>query len=61
MSAVYIHPTAHVSDQATIGDDTRIWSHAQVREGATLGSECNIGKNVYVDFDVKIGNRVKIQ
>lgn len=61
MSAAYIHPTAQVSDQATIGDDTRIWSQAQVREGATLGSECNIGKNVYVDFDVKIGNRVKIQ
>ena len=60
MSA-YIHPAAQVSDQATIGDDTRIWSNAQVREGAAVGSECNIGKGVYIDFDVTVGSRVKIQ
>ena len=23
--------------------------------------QCDLGKNVYVDFDVPIGNRVKIQ
>ena len=57
----FIHPTAEVSDQAIVGDGTRIWSHAQVREGATIGANCNIGKNVYVDFGVSIGNMVKIQ
>ncbi|HEX9036769.1 MAG TPA: acyltransferase [Ktedonobacterales bacterium] len=57
----YIHPTADVSERASVGAGTRIWSQAQVREGASIGENCNIGKNVYVDFDVSIGNMVKIQ
>lgn len=57
----YIHPTADVSDRASIGDGTRIWSQVQVREDATLGANCNIGKNVYIDFGVSIGAMVKIQ
>lgn len=60
-SSVRIHPTADVSAEATIGPGTSIWNQAQVRERARIGSECVIGKNAYVDFDVVIGNRVKIQ
>jgi acetyltransferase-like isoleucine patch superfamily enzyme len=56
-----IHPTAEVSSNASIGDDTRIWHHAQVREGARIGRECILGKSVYVDKDVVIGDRCKIQ
>lgn len=58
---IRIHPTAEVSPKATIGEGTSIWHQAQVREGARLGEQCIIGKNVYIDFDVVIGNRVKIQ
>jgi acetyltransferase-like isoleucine patch superfamily enzyme len=58
---IRIHPTADVSPKATIGDGTAIWHLAHVREGARLGEQCIIGKNVYIDFDVPIGNRVKIQ
>lgn len=57
----FIHPTAEVSERATVGEGTRIWSQAQVREGAVIGANCNIGKNVYVDFGVVIGSMVKIQ
>lgn len=57
----FVHPTADVSPQASIGAGTRIWNRAQVREGAVLGANCNIGKDVYIDFDVHIGNNVKIQ
>jgi UDP-2-acetamido-3-amino-2,3-dideoxy-glucuronate N-acetyltransferase len=32
-----------------------------VRRGATIGTDCNIGKNAFVDFEVTIGSRVKIQ
>jgi acetyltransferase-like isoleucine patch superfamily enzyme len=32
-----------------------------VREDARLGAECILGKNVYVDFGVRIGDRCKIQ
>lgn len=58
---IRIHPTAEVSPKAQIGEGTAIWHHCQVREGAQIGSECILGKNVYIDFDVAIGNRVKIQ
>ena len=61
MSDVFIHPTADVSKDAQIGAGTKVWSYAQIREGARIGSECIIGKNVYVDFGVQIGSRVKIQ
>ncbi len=57
----YIHPTADVSPQALIGNGTRIWHYAQVRERAVLGNQCILGKAVYVDQDVVIGDNVKIQ
>lgn len=56
-----IHPTAEVSAEAYIGRGTRIWHHAQVREGARLGERCIVGKGAYVDLDVQIGSRVKLQ
>ncbi len=56
-----IHPTADVSPEARIGQGTRIWHQAQVREGAVIGARCNIGKGVYIDRDVVIGDRVKVQ
>lgn len=56
-----IHPTADVSPQATIGDGTRIWHYVQIREGVTIGTHCIVGKDVYIDAGVQIGNNVKIQ
>lgn len=58
---IYIHPTAEVSDKALIGEGTKIWNLAQVREEAEIGENCIISKNVYIDTKVKIGNCVKIQ
>jgi len=58
---IFIHSTAEVSDKANIGENTKIWNLAQVRENATIGENCIISKNVYIDSDVKIGNNVKIQ
>ncbi len=57
----YVHPTAIVEDDVTIGEGTRIWHFAHVRKGAKIGNNCNIGKGVYIDANVKIGNNVKIQ
>ncbi len=61
MSNIYIHPTAEVSDKASVGNGTKIWNQAQVREGAVIGEDCIISKNVYVDENVHIGSHVKIQ
>ncbi len=59
--AIFIHPSAEVSDNAFIGEDTKIWHLVQVRSEAHIGSECVIGRGVFIDIHVKIGNRVKIQ
>lgn len=58
---VRIHPTADVSDQAVIGEGTSIWHECQVRERAHIGADCVLGKGVYIDFDVRIGDKCKIQ
>jgi UDP-2-acetamido-3-amino-2,3-dideoxy-glucuronate N-acetyltransferase len=58
---VYIHPTADVSDKAEIGEGTRIWHQAQVREGVSIGKRCVVGKGAYVDRDVRIGDFCKLQ
>ncbi len=57
----YVHPTAEVSPETTIGEGTRIWHQAQIRQGAQIGEQCIIGKGVYIDFDVVIGHRCKLQ
>ena len=56
-----LHPTAELSPRATVGAGTKIWNYAQIREGAVIGGETIIGKNVYIDFDVRVGSRCKIQ
>lgn len=59
--AVYVHPTADVSDKAKIGEGTKIWHQVQVREGAVIGKQCILGKGAYVDNDVRIGDFCKLQ
>ncbi|MDQ6797295.1 MAG: N-acetyltransferase [Actinomycetota bacterium] len=61
MAGSSIHPTAVVEDGVVVGDGTKVWHHAHVRQGASIGSDCILGKNVYVDAWVVIGDRVKLQ
>ena len=56
-----IDPTAVVSPSAQLGEGTRIWGLAQVREEARLGRDCTVGRGAYVGTGVAIGDRVKIQ
>lgn len=58
---VRIHPTADVSNEADIGEGTSIWHESQVRERADIGKNCILGKGVYIDFDVRLGDNCKIQ
>ncbi len=60
-SEIYVHPTALVAASAQIGDGSKVWMNAQVREDAHIGKECIIGKDAYIDFQVTIGDRCKIQ
>ncbi len=56
----YKHATAVVESDA-IGDGSKIWHFVHIRDGASIGSNCVIGKSTYIDEDVIIGDRVKIQ
>lgn len=57
----FVHPTAFIEDNVTIGEDTKIWHQVQIRTGAKVGNNCNFGKSVFIDTNVTIGNNVKIQ
>ncbi|MBI5682897.1 MAG: N-acetyltransferase [Deltaproteobacteria bacterium] len=57
----FAHETAIIESNAKIGDNTRIWHFAHVREGSTIGSNCTVGKDCFIDTSVVIGNGVKIQ
>lgn len=56
-----VHPSAVVEEGAAVGDGTRIWHRSHVRSGSTIGRDCSIGFAVYVDTEVVIGDRCKIQ
>ena len=60
-TAARIDPSADVDDRADIGPGTLIWHLAQVREEATIGAECVIGRGAYVGPGVRIGARCKVQ
>lgn len=61
MRPAFVHPTADVSSDATIGEGTKVWHQSQVREGASIGADCVIGKNVYVGARVRVGDACKIE
>ncbi len=58
---MYIHPSADVETGAQIGENTKVWHLCQVRKGSQIGTDCILGRGVYIDAGVRIGNRVKIQ
>jgi len=60
-SSTFIHPSAHVSKEASIGEGTKVWINAQIRERAVIGADCIISKDTYIDADVTIGRACKIQ
>lgn len=57
----FIHPSAEVEADVTIGENTKIWHLCHIRRGAKIGGECVFGRGVFVDAGVQIGSRVKIQ
>lgn len=58
---VYIHPTAIIDDNVTIGKGTNIWHFSHILSGSKIGENCNIGQNVVIGPDAVIGNKCKIQ
>lgn len=53
--------SADVSVDAVLGEGTKVWHLAQVREGAVIGDGGIVGRGVYVGSGVQIGQNCKIQ
>ena len=58
--SVFIHPKALVETE-DIGSGTRIWAFAHIMKGASVGVECNIGGQVFVESGAHIGSRVTVK
>lgn len=59
--ATRIVESADVSPEAQIGDGSSVWHLAQVREHATLGKNCIIGRGAYIGEGVQMGDNCKVQ
>ena len=59
--SIFIHDKANVSQNAIIGEGTKVWINSQIRENSRIGENCIISKDTYIDENVSIGDRVKIQ
>lgn len=56
----FLHPNA-LCESASIGARTRIWAFAHVLPGASIGADCNICDGVFIENDVKVGDRVTVK
>ncbi|NOR68341.1 MAG: N-acetyltransferase [Methylomarinum sp.] len=58
---MFIHKKALVESGATIGQGTRVWAFTHILPRAVIGIDCNICDHVFIENDVKVGNRVTIK
>lgn len=57
----FIAPGADVDERAIVGDGSKVWHLAQVREDAVLGEGCIIGRGAYIGTGVRLGDNCKVQ
>lgn len=57
----FIHPTAVIDRNVTIGEHTRIWHWCHLMEGVVVGRNCNIGEHAFIESGVVLGNNVKVK
>jgi len=57
----FVHPTAIIDDDVSIGRGTSIWHFVHILSGSRIGERCVIGQNVMIGPNVPVGNGCKIQ
>lgn len=57
----YSLATFAICESKKVGKRTRIWNFTHILAGATIGEDCNICENVFIENDVHIGDRVTIK
>ncbi|QEW00818.1 N-acetyltransferase [Microbacterium caowuchunii] len=60
-TAPFVHASADLDDDVELGAGTRVWHLAQVRAGARVGADCNIGRGAYIGPGVVLGDACKVQ
>ncbi len=58
---IFIHESAIVEHGCHIGAGTKVWHFSHIMGSAVIGSNCNIGQNVFIADGVKIGSNNKVQ
>ena len=61
MSDYFVHESAFVDDNVSIGEHTKIWHFSHVLSGTAIGNNCSFGQNCVVGPNVTIGSGVKVQ
>lgn len=59
-SRAFVHRTALVEEQVSIGARTSVWDHAHLRRGAVVGEDCIIGGKSYLANSARMGDRCKV-
>ena len=60
MSEVFVHPTALIEKNVTLGEGTKVWDNVHIRRDAKIGKSCIIGEKTYVAYEVVIGDFCKL-
>lgn len=60
-STAQIHPRALVDPGCQIGPRTRVWAFAHVLPGATIGADCNLCDHIFIEGQVRLGDRVTVK
>ena len=58
---MFIHDTAVVDKNVTLGLDVSIWHFCHVMSGSNIGANSILGQNVMIGNNVQVGKGCKIQ
>jgi UDP-2-acetamido-3-amino-2,3-dideoxy-glucuronate N-acetyltransferase len=61
MADYFVHESSYVDEPCQIGAGTRIWHFSHVMKNCVIGRDCNIGQNVVISPEVRVGDGCKIQ
>lgn len=61
LSDFFVHETAVIDANCSIGKDTKIWHFSHIMSNSVIGESCNLGQNIVVSPQVVLGNNVKVQ
>ena len=59
--SIYVHNTAIVDNNVSIGKDTKVWHFSHILSGSKIGQNCSFGQNCVVGPNVTMGNGIKVQ